>query len=64
MIELVDYNEAEDCLVIKLDDKLDVVTLEKASKALNNAILKALPDRAILAHFNSFKDEAEERKLI
>lgn len=64
MIEKVDYNEETDTLVIKLDDKLNTVTLENSSSKLVRAIMKALPDRAILAHYNNFRDEAEERKLI
>lgn len=64
MIDKVNYDEQEDCLTIKLDTKLDTITLEKASSPLVKAILKALPDRAILAHFNNFKLEAEERKLV
>ena len=64
MIEKIDYNEEKDALVIKLDDKLNVVTLENSSSKLVNAIMKALPDKAIVTHYNNFKAEAEERKLI
>lgn len=64
MIEKIDYNEETDTLVIKLDDKLNIVTLENSSSKLVNAIMKALPDKAIITHYNNFKDEAEERKLI
>ena len=58
----IDYDEENDTLVIKLDDKLNMVTLENSSKKLARAILKALPDSAIVTHYNNFKDEAEERK--
>lgn len=64
MIDTVEYNKESDTLVIKLDTKLDAVVLERASKVLNRAIMKGLPDESILVHYNNFRDEAEERKLI
>lgn len=64
MIEKIEYDAEKDVLVIKLDDKLNMVTLENSSRKLARAILKALPDSAIVTHYNNFKDEAEERKLI
>lgn len=57
------YIEETDTLVVKLDANLDTITLENASKELNDGIMEALPDNAIRAHYYRFQEEMSKRDL-